>query len=116
MNNYYVEFLGELKGDPRIENRFVKHYNKWCNTINQYQEELNRMFDAQWKGKPITNYAENEEYETWMLKQYRYILKKSGLKKDLFLEYEIDNELQLFGVKRHGRRKGQRISFVLRKG
>ena len=37
--NYYVEFLGELKDDQRIQKRFVKHYNKWCDTINQYQED-----------------------------------------------------------------------------
>lgn len=116
MDNYYVEFTGELKGDHKLENRFVKHYNKWCNTINQYQEEINQMFDAQWKGEPITDYAEIEEYEIWMLKHYKYVLKKSGLKKDLFLEYEIDDELQLVGIGRHGDRKGKRISFVLKRG
>ena len=117
MNNYYyVDFSGELKDDQKIQNRFVRHYNKWCNTINQYQEELNRMFDEQWKGKPIQDYSKCEEYEEWMLKQYRYILKKSGLKRDLILDYEIDYELQLIGFKRHGKRKGQWISFVLRKG
>lgn len=116
MDNYYVEFLGELKDDQRIQNRFVKHYNKWCNTINQYQEELNQKFDEQWKGEPIQDYSKCEEYEDWMLKHYRYILKKSGMKKDLFLEYEIGNELQLIGFKRHGERKGQTISFVLKRG
>ena len=116
MDNYYVEFLGELKDDQRIQNRFVKHYNKWCNTINQYQEEINQKFDEQWKGEPIQDYSKCEEYEDWMLTHYRYILKQSGMKKDLFLEYEIGNELQLIGFKRHGERKGQSISFVLRKG
>ena len=89
--NYYVEFLGELKDDQRIQKRFVKHYNKWCDTINQYQEELNQKFDEQWKGEPIQDYSKCEEYE-------------------------IGNELQLMGIKKHGERKGQSISFVLRKG
>ena len=115
MDNYYVEFLGELKGDKKIQNRFVKHYDKWCDTINQYLEEINQKFDAQWKGEPITDYAELQEYHDWMLKHYKYILKKSGLKNDLVLEYEIGDELQLIGIKRHGNRKGSQISFVLKR-
>ena len=115
MNNYYVEFLGELKDDVKIQNRFVKHYNKWCNTINQYQEQLNDMFDRQWKGEPIENYAECKEYEDWMLEQYRYILKKSWMHKDMVLEYDF-KELQLYGIGRHGKIKGKEISFVLRRG
>ena len=115
MDNYYVVFLGELKDDQKIQSRFAKHYNKWCDIINAHIEELNDTFDRQWKGKPIQDYWENKEYRNFMEASYRDILKRSGMDKDLFLDYEIDNELQLFGIKRHGKRKGQTISFVLKR-
>jgi hypothetical protein len=116
MNNYYVEFLGELKDDQKMQKRFGKHYNRWCKVINEHQSELNDIFDREWKGEPIQDYSECKEYNDWMLKQYKGILKKSGLKKDLFLDYDIDPWLQLYGMGRFGERKGKGISFVLKQG
>lgn len=116
MDNYYVQFTGELKDDRAIQERYFKHYNTWCNTINEYIPKLNELFDDKWVGEPITDYSENEEYERWMILNYRRILRKSGLGKDLLLKYEIGDELELVGVGRYGSRKGKRISFVLKKG
>ena len=48
MDNYYVEFLGGLKDDKSIQERFFKHYNAWCKIINKYIPELNESFDANW--------------------------------------------------------------------
>ena len=51
-----------------------------------------------------------------MRDMYKDILKRSGLKKDLLLEYYIGDELQLYGAGRYGKRKDKIIYFVLRKG
>ena len=116
MENYHVHFIGELKDDVKMQERFVKRYNKWCNVINEYQEKLNIIFDRNWKGEPIQDYSECKEYNDWMRDMYKDILNRSGLKKDLLLEYYIDDELQLYGAGRYGKRKDKIIYFVFRKG
>ena len=116
MDEYYVEFLGELKDDLKAKKRFFKHYNKWCEIINERIPELNETFDKNWTGKPITDYAECEEYDYWMVLNYESILRKSNMHRDLFFDYEIGDELQLIMIGRYGDRKGKRLEFVLRKG
>ena len=46
---------------------------------------------------------------------YNVELANRNMNKDMFLEYNYDENLQLVGTKRHGKDKGQTISFVLRR-
>ena len=65
---------------------------------------------------PITDYAEIDEYQDWMMQNYKDILRESKMDKDLVLEYDVDDYMQLYGIGRYGKLKGKMISFVLRKG
>lgn len=116
MDNYYVEFVGELKDDKMVRERFARHYNKWCKVINAHLEELNALFDKEWKGEPIQNYGSSKEYNDWMILQYKDILKQVGMNKDLLLKYDFDDEMQLYGIGKYGVQKGKRISFIVKKG
>lgn len=116
MDNYYVEFTGDLKDNQFLQRRFFKQYNKWCDVINGHISELNESFDKNWDGEPITNYVENEEYQNWMLSNYRRILKESKLDKDMYMQYEIGEELDLIGIGRLGHIKGKRLGFVIKRG
>ena len=116
MNNYYVEFTGELKDNLNVQKIFVKQYNHWCALINSKQETLNNQFDDWWKGDPIEDYLNHQGYMDWMLRRYRETLNGSKLKKDILFKYYIDDELQFYGIGRFGDLKGKRIGFVLRKG
>ena len=114
--NYYVEFTGELRDDYAMTNRFFKHYNKWCDKINDEIERLNKEFDDNWKGKPITDYSQVPEYDQWMVSNYRSILKKNGMDKDLFLNYRFFDEENLFAIGVSCKLKVKRLGFVLKKG
>ena len=115
MNNYYVEFTGELKDDSTVQKIFVKQYNRWCDLINSKQQKLNETFDDLWEGDPIEDYSEHEPYMDWMLRRYREILNDSRIKKDILFKYYIDEDLQFYGVGRFGNLKGKKIGFVLKK-
>ena len=116
MNNYYVQFLGELKDDQKIQQRFADHYNKWCDIVNDHIEKWNLEFDKQWTGKPIEDYLENAEYQKWMMDHYTALLREVKMDQDSVLNYEIDCYCQLHGIGKDGELKGKRINFVLRKG
>ena len=117
MSNYYVEFNGELKDDQQVINRFVNHYNNWCTIINDRIQGLNDEFDEKWNGEPIKDYSENEEYNNWMLENYKKILIESKMDSDLFMNYDIDdNNCQLYGIGKYGKNKGKRIGFVIKLG
>lgn len=115
MDDYYVEFIGELKDDQFLQGKFFDHYNAWCDVINSHLERLNDEFDKNWSGEPIQDYWNNSEYHDWMLNNYRRILVECGLNVDLFMQYEIGEELELIGIGRWGRSKYKRLSFVLKK-
>ena len=116
MNGYYVEFRGELKDNKVIQRRFVAHYNKVCDLVNEQIPLWNEEFDKNWTGEPITDYWENEAYMKWMLKHHEELLTNNKLQKDFFLEYKYDQYLQLYAIGRFGSFKNQKISFVIRKG
>lgn len=116
MDNYYVEFIGELKDDQEIVERFAKHYNNVCDIVNAKIAEWNKEFDEQWNGEPIKDYSKNEEYQEWILKQYKHTLVKEKMDVDDLLRYWYDDECQLYGIGKHGNIKEKRIKFVLRKG
>lgn len=116
MNNYYVEFLGELKNDRNIQQRFGGHYNKWCDIVNNHIEDWNLKFDEQWTGKPIEDYSENIEYQKWMLDHYRALLQEVKMDEDLMMNYKIDDEMQLYGIGKYGEKKGKQISFIIKRG
>ncbi len=113
--NYYVEFVGGLKDDKVIQKIFAKHYNKMCEYTNEKLPEWNAKFDEIWDGEPITDYSENKAYQKWMHYHYNVELANRKMNKDMFLEYNYDENLQLVGTKRHGKNKGQTISFVLKR-
>lgn len=116
MNNYYAEFIGGLKDKQNMQKRFMNHYNKWCDIVNEHIADWNLIFDEQWMGEPIEDYSENIEYQQWMLDHYKTLLQEVKMDKDLMLEYCIDDEMQLYGIARYGKRKGEQISFIIRKG
>lgn len=115
MDNYYVEFTGELKNNSNVQQIFAKQYNRWCKLINSKQKTLNDIFDDWWKGDPIEDYSNHESYMDWMLRRYRKILNDSRLKKDSLFRYYIDEDLQFYGIGRFGSSKGKRIGFIIRK-
>lgn len=115
--NYYVEFTGELKDDVFIQKHFVKQYNKICNYANEMIPIWNAKFDNEvWDGEPIEDYLENEAYNKWMKSRHVILLIKKKMRKDMFLTYTYDDELQLIGTGRYGKRKGKTISFILKEG
>ena len=116
MENYTVKFVGDMKDDSQMQNRLYKHYNKWCDIINDHIEGLNNSFDEQYIGKPIEDYSVNEEYITWMKAGYDRILKSNRMDKDLLMYYRFNGDIQLYGIGRYGKRKGKRISFVIKRG